>query len=225
MKTLVELSQVNFHYPGGPQVLDKVNLKLHEGDFIALTGPNGSAKTTLLKLILGSLKPQGGTIKLFGLEIAAFKDWYKIGYVPQKTNFFNPSFPASVQEIIWLNKSGSSLLRGKRKLQNEIGETLKAVGLPGIQLKKIGELSGGELQRVLIARALINRPKILILDEPTANLDKLAQDNLCKLLARLNTDMGLSVLLVTHDEKIKGKANQVLELVAGKLQAVEKNVS
>jgi zinc transport system ATP-binding protein len=224
MNTMIELKEVSFHYPGGNNILENINLKIVRGDYIVLTGPNGSAKTTLLKLILGSLKPQAGEVILFGQEAHAFRDWFKIGYVSQKTNFFNPSFPASVQEIIWLNKAKNALVVSKSDPQKEIEEVLDLVGLPEKRFKKIGQLSGGELQRVLIARALINCPEVLLLDEPTANLDKSAQENLSNLLVKLNSDLGLSVFMVTHDEKIKGSAKKILELTEGKLSCKKSTV-
>jgi zinc transport system ATP-binding protein len=224
MNTIIELKEVSFHYPSGKNILENINLKIVQGDYTVLTGPNGSAKTTLLKLILGFLKPQKGEVILFGQEAHIFKDWFKIGYVPQKTSFFNPGFPASVQEVIWLNRAKNILIAGKSDFQKEIEAVLDLVGLSKKRFCKIGQLSGGELQRVLIARALINRPEVLLLDEPTANLDKLAQDNLSNLLAQLNSDLGLSVFMVTHDEKIKGRARKVLELTEGKLSCKKSTV-
>ena len=221
---MIELKEVFFHYPGGKNILEDINLQIVQGDYAVLTGPNGSAKTTLLKLMLGFLKPQAGEVFLFGQKAQTFKDWFKIGYVPQKTNFFNPSFPASVQEVIWLNRAKNVLTAGKSGFQKEIEEVLYIVGLSEKRFWKIGQLSGGELQKVLIARALINRPEVLLLDEPTANLDKLAQDNLSDLLAKLNSDLGLSVFMVTHDEKIKGRAKKVLELTEGKLSCKKSTI-
>mgnify|MGYP000055682339 CR=1 FL=1 len=220
MKTIIELEQVTFNYPGGPRVLDEVNLKLAQGDFFALTGPNGSAKTTLLKIILGFLKPQSGKVKLFDQDLHLFNEWFKIGYVPQKTNFFNSGFPASVEEIIWLNKYKSGFSGSRANISAEIDRVLDLVDLADKRRKKIGELSGGELQRTLVARALINQPEVLILDEPTANMDKSAQKKLSELLAKLNRDFGLSILLVSHDEKVIGNAKRVLGIEDGKLQLV-----
>lgn len=220
MSILVELKQVTFHYTQGFNVLEKIDLQVKQGDFVALTGPNGSAKTTLLKIILGLLKAQAGTVRIFGQEISKFKDWYKLGYVPQKTNFFNQGFPASVEEVIWLNQSKRHSSKNKLSVQEEISRVLKMVGLSHKRLVRIGELSGGELQRVLVARALINKPYLLVLDEPTANLDSLAQESLSELLVKLNVDLGLTIILVTHDEKLTVKAKKVLRLEQGILSRV-----
>jgi zinc transport system ATP-binding protein len=225
MNSLIAINKVFFHYPGMPNILENVDLLVEKGDFIALTGPNGSAKTTLLKLIIGLLKPQAGTIELFGQDIGIFKDWYKIGYVPQKTNFFNPDFPASVQEIISLNKLKQNILGNRSALQNRVEEVLELVSLREKRKEKIGELSGGEVQRVLIARSLINRPEILLLDEPTANLDMVNQEKLNQLLKDLNDNLNLTIVLVTHDLKVKRNAKRVLELVEGTLREISQVTS
>lgn len=180
-------------------------------------GPNGSAKTTLLKLILGILKPLSGTIELFGQDSRQFKEWWKLGYVPQRTSFFNPNFPATVQEIVGLNLAieGKKCIAGDKKIR----QTLKLVDLVQEEYSKIGELSGGQLQRALIARSLIREPHLLLLDEPTANLDQASQQKLLELLDTLNQHWGLGITMVTHDPQVIKKASRVIKLEKG--QAIE----
>lgn len=216
MENIIKISNLSFAYPGMPLILKDVNLSVNRGDYLAIIGPNGSAKTTLLKLILGILKPQSGTIELFGQNIAQFKDWPKLGYVPQRTSFFNPHFPATVQEMVGLNLA----IRGTGSHKKEkIRQTLQLVGLVEKAEHQIGQLSGGQLQRALIARSLINNPQVLLLDEPTANLDQSALGKFLDLLQTLNQEMGIGIMIVTHDPEVIKRASRIVKLSKG--QAVE----
>lgn len=198
--TIIELNNVSFQYEY-TQVLKNISFRVEEGDFLALLGPNGSGKSTLLKIILGLLKPMSGEIKLFGQDSTTFKNRELIGYVSQKSNAFNSGFPATVQEVV---KSGlakkTGLLKRLPKDANErVQKALEAVGMESFAKRNIGQLSGGQQQRVFIARALVAEPKLLILDEPTVGIDHENVQAFYDMLARLNEEQRITMILVTHD--------------------------
>jgi len=199
-KPLIDMKNVSFQYEY-TQVLNNISFKVEEGDFLALLGPNGSGKSTLLKLILGLLKPMSGEIKLFGESSQTFQHREWIGYVSQKSNAFNSGFPATVHEVV---KSGLTKKLGlfKRTAKydgQKVNRALKAVGMEGFADRNIGELSGGQQQRVFIARALIADPKLLIMDEPTVGIDHENVQAFYDMLARLNEELQMTIVLVTHD--------------------------
>ena len=184
MKPLIVLNNISFAYPGGPFVLENIDLAVYSGDFLVILGPNGAAKTTLLKLMLGLLKPQKGSLKTNKAVVS---------YLPQKSVSLNPGFPATVEEVVKLQ------LPVKKKDNEElVNSVLKKVGLLEKKAALIGSLSGGQFQRMLIARSLINNPQILFLDEPTTGLDAEAQEDFLSLLVNLNRE-GLTIVMVTHD--------------------------
>ena len=185
---LVKIAGVSFSYSEVLAVKD-INLEVKRGDFLGLIGPNGSGKTTLLKIILGLLKPPSGTVSLFGKDIASFKEWSKIGYVPQKASVDIASFPISVMEIVGMG--GAS--------RKTIMESLEAVQMKEHRSALIRELSGGQQQRVFIARALASKPQLLILDEPTVGVDIESQEKFYELLKDLNQKLKLTLVLVSHD--------------------------
>lgn len=197
---IVEMAGINFEYDG-MSVLEDINLVIERGDFLGIIGPNGSGKTTLLKIMLGIIKTKQGTIKLFGEDIRSFKDWHRIGYVPQHAINFDVNFPASVFEVVSMGRfSKKGLLRklGEKDIQI-INEALEIVGLKEYKDKRAGELSGGEKQRVFIARALASEPELLILDEPTAGVDVRVQKEFYDFLEKLNKERKITLVLVTHD--------------------------
>ncbi len=197
---LIELQDVSFQYEY-TQVLSNISLTVREGDFLALLGPNGSGKSTLLKIILNLLKPTKGSVKLFGEPSAAFKHREWIGYVSQKSNSFNSGFPATVKEVVasGLTKKIGLFKRNLPKQQKSIMEALQAVGMEQFSNRNIGELSGGQQQRVFIARALVARPKLLILDEPTVGIDHENVQSFYDMLTDLNEQLHMTMILVTHD--------------------------
>jgi len=183
------------------EVLRKVSFKVSAGDYVGIVGPNGSGKSTLIKAALGLVGGERGNITLFGTPLASFTEWRRIGYLPQRLRFFNPNFPATVEEIV-----GLGLLAGKqlpRKLTREdrqaVEKTLEFMGITDLRKRIIGELSGGQQQRVLLARSVVGGPELLILDEPTTALDPETRDKFYTLLRDLNRDQGTTVILVTHD--------------------------
>lgn len=188
---IIYLDKITFAYPGNPPVLEDIDLEIYAGDFVVILGPNGSAKTTLLKIMLGLLKPQKGTVKIDPSPTTS----PPIGYLPQKASF-NQGFPATVQEVLELTNK-------KKFFQNNdqirhIKAVLEKVKLQEKSNSLLGTLSGGQLQRVFLARALLNKPQILFLDEPTNNLDIQAQDELYELLHNLHQE-SLTIITVTHD--------------------------
>ena len=199
-KTLVEIENVSFQYEY-THVLKNISFRVEEGDFLALLGPNGSGKSTLLKLLLGLLKPMDGKIKLFGEDAKNFKKRELIGYVSQKSNAFNSGFPATVYEVVLsgLTKKTGIFKRMPKDGHERVLKALQAVGMEKFINRNIGQLSGGQQQRVFIARALIGEPKLLILDEPTVGIDHENVQAFYDMLAKLNKELGMTMILVTHD--------------------------
>lgn len=183
----IEVKNLSFGYSRST-IIENTSFSIPEGDLLALIGPNGGGKTTLLKLLLGLLKPETGTVLIFGENVPCRK--IPVGYVPQNTNA-NLEFPITVTQCV-----ATGFVKGK-VVSSELKLLLEKVGIQDFADKRLGELSGGERQKVLIARALACKPKILFLDEPSSNMDAQGQENLFKLLATLNQDM--TIVLVSHD--------------------------
>lgn len=199
-ESVIELDQVTFYY-GNRLVLDHINMNVNPGEFLGLVGPNGSGKSTLIKMILGLLKPSHGEVRLFGQPLSRFRDWSKIGYVSQKANSFNTGFPATVFEVVSMGlfgKMGLFKWMG-RKEKARVYEALAMVDLSDYEKQNIGKLSGGQQQRVFIARALVSDPELLILDEPTVGVDAHSVDQFYDLLEKMHRQLGVSLLLVSHD--------------------------
>jgi len=179
-------------------VLEDINLELQGGDFLGLIGPNGGGKSTLLKAMLGLIKPDRGSIALFGLPPAAARS--RVGYVPQKT-VFDQSFPVKALDVVLMGRySRTGLLHryGSQDRQAAL-RALKAVGMDDRAEREIGALSGGEQQRVFVARSLVSDPKLLLMDEPTAGVDSAQQTDFYDLLCHLNRDLHIAIVLVSHD--------------------------
>lgn len=184
----------------GTRVLDRVTLRIDAGDFLGIIGPNGSGKTTLLRVLLGLLPPSSGSVTLFGTDIRRFRQWQRVGYVPQRP-VVEPRFPASVFEVVMSGCSARTGL-GRRygSAEREAAQrALETVGMAAVRDRRIGRLSPGQQQRVFIARALVHRPELLILDEPTVGVDVDAQEQFYALLHRLNRELGATLVLVSHD--------------------------
>jgi len=177
-----------------------VDLDVAPGEVVLLSGGNGAGKTTLLRLILGLMSPSAGTIRLFGVAPAAFRDWRRLGYVPQRTSF-DAALPVRVDEVVttglvasrpWFRGSGAAARR-------VVTEALGFVGMGDRAEDRVGALSAGQQQRVLIARALVSAPELLILDEPTGGIDTETQTSFYALLRHLNRERGVTLVLVSHD--------------------------
>jgi zinc transport system ATP-binding protein len=183
------------------EALCEVTFAVTKGDYIGLVGPNGSGKTTLIKIILGLLEQKSGTVSLFGTKPSEFVNRHKIGYLPQKLIHFNPYFPATVKEIVSLGlfsikKFPKHITKDDEALLND---AMTLTDVSDLKDKLIGELSGGQQQRVLVARAIVNKPELLILDEPTTALDPDAREKFFQVLQNLNRHKKVTVLLITHD--------------------------
>jgi len=210
--SIISCRDVCFSY-GIEDVLHDVNVGINRGEYIGILGPNGGGKTTLIKIFLGLLKPMCGFVQLFGQDISTFKDWTKIGYVPQKATNFDPNFPATVREVVLM---GRYARRGIwRRLTSEDEEkaqdALDKVDMAAFSSRLIGDLSAGQQQRVFIARALASEPEVLILDEPTAGVDEMSQKEFYALLQRLNSQHNITLILISHDlEVVSRQASRII---------------
>ena len=189
---VVELSGVNFSYDGA-QVLRNVDFELFEGDFVGIIGPNAGGKTTLLKLMLGLLEPDEGTIQVFGRPPREARGL--VGYVPQYASF-DRSFPIRVRRAVAIGTLGRTHPKID-DLDEAVSRALERVELSAVADRQIGQLSGGQLQRVLIARALVGDPELLLLDEPTSSVDTRIGRSVHELLEELARDV--TIVLVSHD--------------------------
>ncbi len=197
---LISVENISF-YLNGLEVLQNISFPISPGDFLALIGPNGSGKTTLIRIILGILKPTGGRVIILGEEVTQFSQWRRIGYVPQKATHLDPYFPASVREVVAMGLLSQKRFPRFFSRQDEslIDRALEQVDMKPLKGRRIGELSGGQQQRVFIARAIVNGPDVLFLDEPTAGVDAETQARFYEMLAALNQEKGLTIVLITHD--------------------------
>lgn len=206
MKPIIEIKNLSAGYDGRT-VLHDVNLSIYERDFLGIIGPNGGGKTTLIKCILGLLKPTGGEIRFNAPEKASrqtstegtsAKSQLFLGYLPQYSTI-DRKFPISVEEVILSGLSIQKSLTSRfTPEQREIGkQIISRMGLEGLEHRSIGQLSGGQLQRALLGRAIISDPAVLILDEPSTYIDKRFEARLYELLAEINKEC--AIILVSHD--------------------------
>lgn len=197
MKAL-EINNVSFEYSKGISVLDNISFSIPEKATTILIGPNGSGKTTLLKIMIGLLEPTSGTVRVYGKKPRDIRKG--IGYVPQKL-YFDTAFPITVMEFLKLSK----------KSEKEILKVLESVGTRDFTSSRIGELSGGQLQRVLIARSLLGKPKILFLDEPVSGIDIGGEKNFYQLIKTIQEDHDMTVVMVSHEVNVVSQiASQVV---------------
>lgn len=198
MNKAIDVNNLYFSY-NGSLVLEDINLVVDNGSYIAILGPNGGGKTTLLKIILSILRPQKGTVKV--LDSNPYEKRHCIGYVPQNLDV-KKDFPVTVLEMVLAGfTTGKTVGFFYTKEEKKIARgTLDAVGISQLEKKKMGELSGGERQRVYLARALVSNPKILLLDEPTSNIDPYGAFCFLKFLETLKENK--TILVVTHDLSI-----------------------
>ena len=191
---VVVLKDVFFNYNSSP-VLENVNLTISEGEFASIVGPNGGGKSTLLKLILGLLHPNSGELSVFGKTPE--KSRQRIGYMPQYVQF-DARFPITVIDVVLMGRLGNRLGGRYSKKDRLIAEqSLEEVNMAGLARRSFSDLSGGQRQRVLIARALSCEPDLLLLDEPTANIDPEVEEALFEILRSLNERM--TIMIATHD--------------------------
>ena len=200
MQKAIEVRDLSFGYSGN-RIFKNVSFDVSRGDYLGIIGPNGSGKSTLIKLLLNIISPTKGEIRLLGYNIKNFPDWSKVGYVSQKASSLNISFPATVEEILKANifKKIGMMQPTKTQVREQVYHALKIVDMEEHGRELIGNLSGGQQQRVFIARMLVNNPEIMFLDEPTSGIDAKSEEAVYCLLARLNTEMGITIAMVTHD--------------------------
>lgn len=196
MSSVVSFQNVSFSYPSGPEILRNIQLDILDREFLGIVGPNGSGKTTLVNLMVGLLKPTSGEIRVLNHSPEAAGKL--IGYVPQFRKFPR-DFPISVKDAVLMGRLGITrpLLGYKREDYNFIEHLLTELDLSELKDTPIAKLSGGQLQRILIARALACEPKLLVLDEPTASVDPRGEEEVYDLLKTLNRK--ITVIVVSHD--------------------------
>lgn len=197
---IFDVKNLNFQV-NGQQILSHVSLEVFNGQYIALIGPNGGGKTTLVRLLLGLEKPSSGEIKLFGKSIQSFKEWGKIGYVPQRASHVDENFPATVEDIVNMGRISKRTLfsRANQEDRDAVKDAMIKMDVLDLKDKMVGKLSGGQRQRVMVARALASNPEILILDEPNTGVDMVSQKRFYALLAKLNKEENITILFITHD--------------------------
>lgn len=200
VKPVIQLDHVSFRY-GSQRVLDDVSTTVGAGEYLGIIGPNGGGKSTLIKIILGLLKVDSGTVKLFGVPQREFNQRYRIGYVPQLASQTGLEFPATVGEVV---ASGRTARLGLFRMLGRadraaIARAMSVTGVTRLAGKPLAALSGGERQRVYIARALASEPDVLILDEPSVGVDIAAQEKFYTFIAELNRKHGITILFVSHD--------------------------
>lgn len=214
----ISIEGLSFDYHGN-EVLRDITCDIRQGDYVGIVGPNGSGKSTLIRCILGLNKVEHGTITLFGVPQPAFTAWDRIGFLPQGLQLFNPNFPATVEEVVRLGRLSKK--RFPRRFDASDGEAVERamdlMGISSLGKRLIGELSGGLRQRALLARALVNDPEVLILDEPTTALDPDTRDSFYSTVRDLNVNRGTTILLITHDSSTIG-------LYASKLLYLDKRI-
>jgi zinc transport system ATP-binding protein len=193
----IKSNNLFFQYEETP-ILENVSFVIQPGEFVGIFGPNGGGKTTLLKLLLGFLKPQKGSLEILGESPKIARE--KMGYVPQISHL-DRQFPITVLEVVMMGSLDKSPWHSYTKdAKEKARKALEEVGLLDFQNHSFGTLSGGQTQRVLIARALVSKPTILLLDEPTASVDASAEESIYKLLEHLKGTM--TIIMVTHDLQV-----------------------
>lgn len=185
----------------GQTILSNISLEIFCSEYIAIIGPNGGGKTTLIRMLLGLEKPTGGEVRIYGKKLSNFKEWHKIGYVPQRAAQIDSSFPATVLDIVKMGRTSQRGIFGTfSKLDMQlVNDAMLKMDILELKDKMVGTLSGGQRQRVMIARALASKPEILILDEPNTGVDVASQKNFYALLRELNKKEGITIVFITHD--------------------------
>ncbi|OCT12403.1 ABC transporter [Paenibacillus pectinilyticus] len=196
---IISIDDISFSYEN-KAVIHNLQFDILERDFVGVIGSNGAGKTTLLKMLVGLLKPTSGEIRLFDRPLSQFKDWERIGYVPQK-NAFNPLFPATVREIVlsgMYTKKKVYRRLSKAELQ-KAEDAMLAMRIEDLADRRIGQLSGGQQQRAFLARAIVNNPELLILDEPTVGIDAETQIGFFRMIKHMHQHHHMTFIMVSHD--------------------------
>lgn len=201
---VVSMRNVSYQLQG-VSILEDINLDINSNDFLALIGPNGGGKSTLLRIILGLISPQKGIIKVFNRDPSKSRNL--IGYLPQYTHY-DPDFPINVYETVLMGRSSKLWPKIDDEDYDAVDSALKSVGMFKYRDRQISRLSGGQKQRVFIARALVRQPKLLLLDEPMASIDPEMQQSFYTLISKLKKKM--AIVLVSHDVgAVSDKVNKI----------------
>ncbi len=222
-KDIISVKNLRFRYSDSDtDVLEGVCFTVRKGEFDVLLGQNGAGKSTLLKLLLGELSPEhGGEICLFGEDVRRFKDWHRMSFVRQNGMQAYQNFPATVLEVVTANlyhRIGLFRFAGRKEHAKAL-QALSEVGMADFKGRLISHLSGGQQQRVLLARALVNDPELMILDEPTAGMDENSIAEFYQLLAAVQRQHAVTILMVTHDpERVRHLADHIFRLADGRLR-------
>jgi zinc transport system ATP-binding protein len=200
MPLAVELQGVAFGYRPGQRVLEGVDLRLGEGEFVAVAGPNGGGKTTLMRIVLGLERPGEGTALLFGEPAHRFSARRALGYLAQRA-VVGGDAPATVREVVSAGRLATGRLVGRLRQEDrrQVSDAIERVGLDLVADAPLKTLSGGMQQRAFIAKALAGRPSLLVLDEPTTGVDAESQESLAQLLADLHGELGVTIVYVSHE--------------------------
>lgn len=200
MPLAVELAGVSFDYRQGQHALEDVDLRIGEGEFVAIAGPNGGGKTTLVRIVLGLERPTEGAASLFGEPTHRFSRRRTLGYLAQRSELGGDA-PATVREVVSAGRLAAGGLIGplRRRDRELVSEAIERVGLGAVADAPLRTLSGGMQQRAFIAKALAGGPSLLVLDEPTTGVDVESQDSLAALLSRLHSELGATILYVSHE--------------------------
>ena len=224
MNKIIEFDKVYFGYTS-EYILKNINFSANEGDFVSIIGSNGAGKSTILKLILGELNQNKGDIKIFGDNIKNFNRWHYIGYLEQNAYYKMLNFPATVYETVMSNMfCDIGLFKFPNKnCRAKVIESLKLLGMEKYSKQTISKLSGGQIQRVFLARTLVANPKILILDEPTNGVDSETVDIIYNILNDLNKNKNISIIMVTHDIESAAKiSSKIFCFEEGNLMELDK---
>lgn len=200
MPVAVELEDVSFGYRPGQRVLEGVDLQLNEGEFVAVAGPNGGGKTTLVRIVLGLERPTAGAARLFGETAHRLSHRGRLGYLAQRSEVGGDA-PATVREVVSAGRLASGRLIGRLRADDRaiVEDAIERVGLGPFADTSLRTLSGGMQQRAFIAKALAGRPSLVVLDEPTTGVDAESQESLAGLLADLHSELGVTVIYVSHE--------------------------
>lgn len=222
---IIEFNNVIFSYDNKEKILNSISFNMLEGEFISIIGSNGAGKSTILKTMLGEITPDSGNIKLFNTNIKHFKNWEEVGYLEQNAYYRVLNFPATVYEVVVSNlyKEIGLFKFPKKSHYQKVINALEIVGMEKYSKTLISKLSGGQIQRVFLARTLIKNPKLLILDEPTTAIDINTVNIIYDILYKLNKENNTSIIMVSHDLKYLSKiSSKILCFEEGSLIELEK---
>ncbi len=197
---IFDVKNLNFRV-GDQEILKDISFQIFNGEYVAIIGPNGGGKTTLVRMLLGLSKPTSAEIRIYGKKLSRFKEWSKIGYVPQRASHVDANFPATVEDIVEMGRVSKRALFSplSKKDKAIVHDAMLTMDVVDLKDKMIGTLSGGQRQRVMIARALASKPEILILDEPNTGVDMASQKRFYTLLSKLNKEENITIVFITHD--------------------------